>query len=109
MSLRDKILSANDIESEVIPVPEWDCSVEVRGMTVAQRDKVVSAGSELKAIYKEIIINLLYDPETGEQIFDEKDGDAILGKSGVVIERLAKKASELSGISDTAVTDAEKN
>jgi hypothetical protein len=37
MGLRDSILAAADIPTELVHVPEWDCDVEVRGMDLGAR------------------------------------------------------------------------
>ena len=44
--LRDKILAANDVESELVEVPEWGVSVEVRSMSLAMRERIGQMASE---------------------------------------------------------------
>jgi len=115
MNLRDKILKAKDIPVEVKEVPEWGVSIEIRGMTGKQRSDMIAATLDKKgktitgAIYPELLTRCLYDPETGEPIFTQQDAEQISGKSGHVLERLARIASRLSGISDEALETAEKN
>ena len=36
---KDQILSADDIQSQRVPVPEWGGEVMVRGLTGSQRDQ----------------------------------------------------------------------
>ena len=45
MSLRDKILAAEDIASELVEVPEWGCIIEVRGMNGADRSRILEAAA----------------------------------------------------------------
>jgi len=41
VSLRDQILNSNDIPKELIKVKEWNIEVEVRGMTGAERTRIL--------------------------------------------------------------------
>lgn len=111
MSLRDKILQAPDIASEMVEVPEWDVTVEVRGMSGADRARIfeaVTEGGEIKAsmLYAETVIATAYDPETGAPVFDESDVSALMQKSAQAIDRLAKVGLRLSGMEGEASTDA---
>ena len=105
MSLRDTILAADDIASETVDVPEWGVKVTLRGMTGKQRIQLVDKASatEKGYMYSDILIEMAYD-EDGGQIFDPADREALADKSGGVLERLALKVLQLSGVS---VDDAE--
>ena len=37
MSIKDKIKQAGDLEREVVDIPEWDVTVEIRSMSARQR------------------------------------------------------------------------
>lgn len=115
MSLRDKILQAKDIPVESIEVPEWGVTIEVRGMTGKQRSDMIAATLDKSgkpitgAIYPQLLSRCLYDPETQEPIFTSSDADQISEKSGHILERLARIASRLSGVSEESLETAEKN
>lgn len=104
-SLRDQILDAQDIEAELVPVPQWNVTVEVRGMTGLERARFMEQFSnengqlDYVALYPSLLTKTLYDPETGEQIFSDSDADFINAKSGLVLETLGKVATRLSGMS----------
>jgi len=120
MSLRDKILAAKDIETELVPIPQWGVTVEVRGMTGRQRtillqDTIDSRGrANLEKLYPRLVILSTFDPETGEPVFQEGDADAIAEKSSGAIEAITKVAQRLSGLdqaeaaknSETAQSDS---
>lgn len=111
MSLRDKILQATDIASEMVEIPEWGVTVEVRGMSGADRARIFEAvadGGEVKAsmLYAETVIATAYDPETGAHVFEESDVTALMQKSAQAIDRLAKVGLRLSGMEGEASTDA---
>ena len=106
MSLRDTILSADDLKESIEDVPEWGVKILLRGMTGRQRVLYVeSAGDRREFMYSDILIATAYDPETGKPVFDPADREALAEKSGGVLERLALKAMKLSGVS---LEDAEK-
>ena len=106
MSIRDKIIAADDIGTEVVHVPSWDVDVQVRGLSLGQRNDALSASREedgnlnLSKYYALIIIATVSDPETGEQVFTEADVPMLLSKSSEPADLLAKKALALSGLSE---------
>lgn len=112
MNLRDKILSAKDLETQIVPVPQWGVTVEVRGMSGRQRSIFLKDIMDKKGnvdtlkLYPSLIIASTFDPETGERVFEDGDFDAIAEKSGGALEVVAQVAMKLSGL-DAAV--AEKN
>jgi hypothetical protein len=108
MSLRDRILSAKDIQSQSLEVPEWGLTVEVRGMSGADRARIIEAamttdgGVNLQAFYPDVVISCCHDPETGERVFDPEDRIALMEKSGKAIDRIASLGLELSGMTEDA-------
>lgn len=111
MSLRDKILQATDIATEMVEIPEWNVVVEVRGMSGADRARifeVVTENGEIKAgsLYAETVIATSYDPETGAHIFNPDDVTALMQKSAQAIDRLAKVGLRLSGMEGEGSQDA---
>lgn len=115
MSLRDQILAANDIPSEKVPVPEWGVTVEVRGMTGAERTRIMDkavdqqGGVNLQFVYPEIVIATSFDDITGEQIFKPSDRDTLLTKSAVALDRLAQVGMKLSGFTQESSDEAGKD
>lgn len=105
MSLRDRILSANDIVTELVEVPEWGVSVEVRGMAAADRTALMDRAADSKGsvntslLYPAVVIACCFDPETGERLFGPEDEKAIGEKSGLAIERLVQAGLRASGMS----------
>lgn len=110
-TLRERILAADDIESEVVEVAArgWEgVKVEVRGMTARNRARMLRAFTDLEgkldveALYPALVIQCSHDPESGEPLFTDADESAILEKSGKAIEFLAQAAMRLSGMSPEA-------
>lgn len=110
-ALREQILSASDISSEVVTVPEWGgAKILVKGMTGTARNQFLREAFDEKTgkpqfdrMYPEIIIATAHDPETGDPIFGALDRDALNSKAASATERLAKVGMRLSGLDDGAV------
>jgi hypothetical protein len=107
VSLRDQIFKAKDISSELMEIKEWGVTVEIRTMTARERATLMENALDpdtgqavMSKIYPEVAIATVYDPETGQPVFEKGDIDALLGKSGTVIERIAQKALQVSGLSN---------
>jgi hypothetical protein len=115
VSIRDLILAKQDIPSEVVEVPEWGVKVEVRGMTGAERTRIMDKASDnngqvnLQFIYPEIVIATSFDPESGEQIFVPADRDVLLSKSASAIDRIALVGMRLSGFTKEAADELGKD
>jgi hypothetical protein len=107
-ALREQILNASDIEHEDVVVPEWGgCTIRVRGMTGAQRNRFLNQAFDVKTgkpkfdrFHAAIIIETCTDPASGEPIFEAADREILNSKSAGVTERLAKTALRLSGLDD---------
>lgn len=114
MSLRDRILAADDIGKELFTVPLWDVEVEVRTMTAAERSKMLNSAMDdngnlnLEQLYPRILIATVFDPETGEQVFDADDVSALQNKSASAVEAVAQKSMALSGLAPDSVDDSGK-
>ena len=114
MGLRDKILKASDIKAETMHIDEWDATIEVRSMNGAERARLMSENfnpqtKKMNWDYASLIIAGAYDTETKERIFTESDRDELNKKHGGVLEKVAMKILELSGLSDDSLKEAEKN
>ena len=126
MSIRDQILNSNDIPKKLVKVQEWNVEVEVRGMTGAERTRILDlaqgdGGMNLQMVYPEIVISTAFDAETGEKIFSPEDRTALLSKSANALDALATVGMQLSGflaetsndlgkdLSETVIEDSSSN
>lgn len=114
MSIRDLVLAVQDIPVELVTVPEWNVKIEVRGMTGAERTRIMDMATEsqgamnLQFVYPEIVIATSFDPETGEQIFVPADRDILLSKSATALDRVAMVGMRLSGFTKESADDLGK-
>lgn len=104
MSIRDKIFAAQDIPSELVEVPLWGVTVEVRGLSGSERTRLLDAAVnaetgeiDLRSIYPQIVIGSCFDPETGERVFQDDDQEALLSKSAQALDVVAAVGLRLGG------------
>ncbi len=105
---KDDILAADDLQQEVVDVPEWGGAVIVRGLTGAGRDAyeasiVTMRGQQqsynMANARAKLLVRCLVDEE-GRRLFTESEleADALGAKSGRVLDRLFAVARRLSGL-----------
>lgn len=109
--LRKTILNQNDLQSEDVTIPEWGVTVQVRGMTAGDRFRLLQNSSidgkvNFQRWFPDLVIACVFDPESGEKVFEPADRDILLERSGKAVGQLAEVASRLSGLSDTDVEAA---
>jgi hypothetical protein len=111
--LRDKIAGIKDIKEERLYIPEWGVELNIKSLSGAARNKILNTAMDkngkvdLDRFYPDLIIASCFDPETGEQVFEPTDRDMLLSKNGAALERIAQKATEMSGLND--IESKEKN
>ena len=108
---RDAVLSANDLQTDMVDVPEWGGAVQVRGLTLSEVNNVVQLATKKgatntldSAIWT--FIRGCVQPQFTDMDFDE------LKKKNAVLLRVVKRINELSGMTESggaAIADAEKN
>jgi len=123
-TLRAKILDAKDIRSEQVHVPEWDVTVEVRGLTGAQQlaiskaatvdDGVDADGDKKTRVDNNLLLQGLllagtHDPDTGELVFEPADADALYQKAGKPLGELSQAALRVNGMTKGEDAKIEKN
>jgi hypothetical protein len=106
---RDWILKKEDLEKELVEVPEWGGSVWIRCMTASERDaweaSVVTMDAkgkqqkpDLRNLRAKLVVRCACD-EAGERLFQDADVEAVGEKSAAAIDRLYSVAARLSKIS----------
>ncbi len=113
--LRQQILDYDDLESEMVEVPQWGgVKLLVKGMNGRARARFLKASAnngqvDFERFYPELLIATVHDPESEEPVFATADRDALNNKSGSALDQLASVAMRLSGLSDNSVKEAEKD
>jgi hypothetical protein len=117
LSLRDRIKAAPQVAKEVVRINEWDIDIEVRGITLGQRSRIMrdgyTKGEDPTPVYEVFYPLLLafacYNPVDGTAIWTETPEDAafINALNPAPVDTLARVAMKLSGLSSKE--GAEKN
>lgn len=117
---RAQIDGAVDRKWEDVDVPEWGGQVRVMELTAADRG-YIEAGSivaqgqsatlkvESLKTYRDKLVAFGLVDESFDRLYSNRDIAELGKKSGKVIERLAAKVQELSGMGKYAVREAEGN
>lgn len=114
---KNQILTANDLETREVDVPEWGGSVTVKALSGKERDAWeaslrVTRGKQTAADTSNIRAKLVARAligDDGERLFSDQDIAALGDKSALVLDRLFDVIAEMSGLSNKADEDAEKN
>lgn len=109
MSLRDRILNADDVPSELVDVPEWDTKLLIKGMTGRERNDLyerIKGNDDRNVFMSELILTTACDPNTGDLLFEPADRDMLSTKSASALARVFRVAMRLSGLGADAETDA---
>lgn len=113
----DAILQADDLKTKTVDVPEWNGEVIIRELTGTERDsyeaqmtRVVGNTVEPNPIgtRARLVVRALID-EDGKRLFQDGEAMKLSAKNGAVLDRLWDEIAELSGMTSSAVADAEKN
>ncbi len=107
---REALLSAPDIKTEELEVPEWGGSVVLQSLTLEQTAKITAAGKKKGAGELDTTLMALIEG-LAEPKLDPGDIPALRAHSAGVLARLGKRIMEMSGLSDVAaeVDKAEGN
>jgi len=108
-ALSDQIFAIDDIESELVTVPQWGgITVMVKAMTAAARSQMISNAVEnggsfnVNDLLPDMVIACTFDPATGASIFSPGDRDRILAKSAAAVSLISDTAMRLSGMLESS-------
>lgn len=116
---REDILTAQDLVTEGVEVPEWGGSVFIRTLTGTERntwelEAVPNANRgdyqsmELLNLREKLLVKVIVDEE-GKRLFTDKDIKALGEKSAAALDRLFEVAQRLNRLSARDVEELEKN
>jgi hypothetical protein len=114
---RDDILSADDMKTEEVEVPEWGGCLNVRSLTGTERDtfeaSLISQKGKGRAVsldnLRAKLVALTAIDEKGKRIFTDFDIVELGKKSAAALDRVFDKAQELSGLKQTDIEELTKN
>ena len=111
------ILTAQDLQTEDVEVPEWGGAVRVRSFTGRERDAFESSmvrgeGRDRKVDLTNMrarLVGLTVIDETGQRLFTDEEVDLLGAKSGAALDRVFAVAQKLNGLSGADVEELSKN
>lgn len=112
---RDEILDYEDIETHVVPVPEWGekAAVRLKVLSAAERDAfeastVTTKGGKQKPnlanLRARLVARCMVDAK-GERVFLSGDVARLGNKSSKALDRLFTKCQEINGFSDSDIEE----
>lgn len=113
-----EILSADDLKTEDVAVPEWGGTVRIKSLTGTERDAFEQSLMEVKRdgsvksqranvrarLVAKVIVN-----EAGETVFNNADIPALGRKSAAALDRVASAAQKLNAFSDDDIAELAEN
>lgn len=117
MLTKDQIISANDIITETISIPEWGGDVSIKVMSGTERDAFESSIFEQKGkdiqrnlnnLRAKLVSKCLID-DKGSRLFSDKEIEIVGKKSAKVLDRLYEVCVRINGIGQKDVEDLTKN
>lgn len=110
---RTAILTANDLVTEDVEVPEWGGVVRIKTLSGAERDAFEGAsiqgrGKSMKANLKNLrarLVVMAAVDENGKRLFEPYDVEELGKKSSAALDRCFEAAQRLSKISDEDVEE----
>ena len=113
MLSRQDILKCDDIQSEVVQVPEWNGEVMVKGLTLAEKDQwtdsiLVDGKASMTGATAKLCALCMRDDD-GVTLFTEEDIPALQAKSAQALDRVFQVAQRLSGIGQEDIEETVKN
>jgi len=108
-----EILGTEDIVEELVEVPEWKGTVRVRGLTGRERDAYEAScldqrGRSTKANLQNArskLVVLSVRNSDGSRMFSEGQIGELSAKSAAALNRVWKKACDLSGMTNEDVEE----
>lgn len=112
--IRNAILGAQDLPTEVVEVEEWNQKVTLRGLTAAERDDYMAAITDASGTLKwrnasALLIVRSIVTESGERIFADSDASLLGKKSSKAVASLFNVAMRLNGLSESDMEEIKEN
>lgn len=113
MSIRDQIRqkSAALVRSECVALPDMGVEIEVRGMMLGERNRVMGEGYDKDGrpvpskLYPLLVALTCYDPSSGKQVWNPnvlEDRQEIEAMPGPTVDEIVAVALRLSGMDKDA-------
>lgn len=99
-------LRQKEVKGHKYRVAEWDEDVELRSMTILQKEKLGDLSEETAKFVPAVLVATCFDPATGEPLFTDADADWLTEQPASAIEPLLFEALKVSGLSESQLEKA---
>ncbi|KAA3645554.1 MAG: hypothetical protein DWQ07_12785 [Chloroflexi bacterium] len=116
--MRRAILSAEDLQTEEVEVPEWDLILTIKGLSGAERDRyeqsLVKDGKRgavkmnMQNMRARLVALTVVDGQN-KRVFHDREIIDLGQKSAVALQRVVEVAQRLSGIGDNDLEELAEN
>jgi hypothetical protein len=125
--LRTIISNIDDVVEVLLPIPEWKyrdpkdgkikiVTVMIRSLTSFERTQFIKAMNrngpnniDITKMYADLVILSARHPKKKTRLFKDADRGMLNTKHGAATERIAMRASDISGLSEAFLADMRKN
>jgi hypothetical protein len=111
-AIRARIRSVRPYTSQKVFVEEWSSEFEIRSMTLGDRANMTASlindtdsKPDMRRMFPAVIVACTFD-ENGDHVFTSEDEGWLNSLDASTLDKIAKPAMELSGMSDKAVDKA---
>ena len=117
---REETLSADDLETRDLYIPEWGGWLQIRTLTAAAKDELeigmvlattngkTGETRQLDNIRARFVAAAVVDGE-GRKLYSDSDVEALGKKSAPALSRIFTAVQDMNGISEQDVEEMEKN
>ncbi|MDA8219193.1 MAG: hypothetical protein M0Z94_16430 [Dehalococcoidales bacterium] len=102
-----EILAATDLEERLVPVPQWDGAVRVRGLTKQQQQELRAQATNGGEVDQDLLELYLFVAGVVEPQFSQEQAILLRDKSAGAVDAVLKAIAEVSGMAAGAVKKAE--
>lgn len=112
---RDQILSADDLQTKDVYVPQWKGTVRIRTMTAGERDlfeQMMFSGKnkdDRRDNVRAAMLSLTVVDDKGNRLFSEDHVKKLKDKSAAAVDKIFAEVQKMNAVSDDDVEDMVKN
>ena len=96
----DQILTAPDIGTELMEVPEWGCAIRLRGISKRQQSDIREESTRGGQVVGELVVLLTFIEGVVEPQFTRAHIAQLQERAASVIDRVVARIFELSGLTE---------
>lgn len=118
MSIADEIFACDDLPEELLPIPEWNKTLLIKGLSAADYDEHEASLFEVRKggprltlgnVRARLAVKCALDPETKARVFTDHQAERLGQKASSALARIYEVAQRLCGATKADQEELEKN